>query len=72
VAETIVAGPTYWDELKDSDGAYRWRVLRRLLKPLPKFERWKATAHRFFWLWRPYRETCVVLRKPAGGGSSRS
>lgn len=65
VAAASVSGPSYWDELRQSDRAYYWRVARRLLKPVPKFDRWKATIHRFGWLRRPYVESCLVLHKAA-------
>jgi hypothetical protein len=63
LAAAVAVGPTYWHELKHAAPGYSWRMTRRLLKPFRNFQRWKATAHRFGWLWRPYQETCLVLHK---------
>lgn len=44
-----------------------WRMARKLLRlllPLPP-KRWFSHAHRMLWLFRPYRLSAVVLRKPA-------
>jgi hypothetical protein len=64
LAEAVVRGPTYWQELRKADRATYWRVVTRLLKPFRRFDRWKATAHRLLWLGRPYEQTCLVLQKP--------
>lgn len=53
-----------------------WRMARklvRLLIPLPP-KRWFSHAHRMLWLFRPYRLSAVVLRKPgeAHSGSAHS
>lgn len=72
LGQAVVHGPTYWEELRQMSWSDHWRVARRLLKPFRKRERWKAAAHRFFWLWRPYEETCLVLQKPFGPLPQRS
>jgi hypothetical protein len=33
--------------------------------PFMRPKRWLSHAHRFLWLFRPYRLTGVVLRKPS-------
>ena len=43
-----------------------WRMTRKVLRmffPFPRPKRWLSHAHRFLWLFRPYRLTGVVLRK---------
>jgi len=43
-----------------------WRMTRKVLRmffPFVRPKRWFSHAHRFLWLFRPYRLTGVVLRK---------
>jgi hypothetical protein len=43
-----------------------WRMTRKVLRmffPFARPKRWLSHAHRFLWLFRPYRLTGVVLRK---------
>lgn len=43
-----------------------WRMARKVVRmafPFPRPKRWLSHAHRFLWLFRPYRLTGVVLRK---------
>jgi SAM-dependent methyltransferase len=43
-----------------------WRMVRKVVRmafPFPRPKRWLSHAHRFLWLFRPYRLTGVVLRK---------
>jgi hypothetical protein len=54
---------SYGDEFV-SGGPWRMaRKLVRLLIPLPP-KRWFSHAHRMLWMFRPYRLSAVVLRKP--------
>jgi SAM-dependent methyltransferase len=45
-----------------------WRMTRKVLRmffPFVRPKRWFSHAHRMLWLFRPYRLSGVVLRKPA-------
>jgi hypothetical protein len=47
-----------------------WRMTRKVLRmffPFVRPKRWFSHAHRMLWLFRPYRLSGVVLRKPASG-----
>jgi hypothetical protein len=60
----IIESESYGDEFL-AGGPWRMaRKLVRLLVPLPP-RRWLSHAHRMLWLFRPYRLSAVVLRKPA-------
>jgi hypothetical protein len=39
------------------------KLLRLLVRVPPK--RWLSHAHRMLWMFRPYRPSAVVVRKPA-------
>jgi len=39
------------------------RVLLRLFLPFYKFQNWKGSIHKLLWLFRNYKQTCVVLKK---------
>ena len=63
VAARAIESESYGEEFL-AGGAWRMaRKLVRLLVPLPP-RRWLSHAHRMLWLFRPYRLSAVVLRKP--------
>jgi len=64
VAAAELTANTYWQELRANKFRDVPRAIARLIKPFRKFDRWKETVHRFFWLNREYTQSCVVLLKP--------
>lgn len=62
-----IASESYGDEFAAGGP---WRMVRKVLRmffPFVRPRRWLSHAHRFLWLFRPYRLTGVVLHKPLGG-----
>ena len=60
-----ISSESYGDEFV-AGGAFRMvRKVLRMAFPFVRPKRWLSHAHRFLWLFRPYRLTGVVLRKPA-------
>lgn len=60
----VLDSESYGDELRRGSLWRRLRRVLRLLFPFVRPKRWLSHAHRFFWLWRPYQHSCVLLRKP--------
>jgi hypothetical protein len=61
----VIASDSYGEEFVAGGP---WRMARKVLRmffPFVRPKRWFSHAHRFLWLFRPYRLTGVVLRKPA-------
>jgi SAM-dependent methyltransferase len=62
----VVESQTFLEEtLAHSDGVSR--LVRHLLKVLAPFYRprqWRTNAHRALWLFRPYKVSVALLRKP--------
>lgn len=59
----IIESDTFWDDLKLFKPEDWWRYIRRLLKPFRKRHKWKAAAHKLFWLNRKYLHTVVIFQK---------
>ncbi|MER9020466.1 hypothetical protein [Mesorhizobium sp. M0898] len=71
--EAVVSDSTYLNDLLSQHTSRELiRLLTRHLLSFPyllfaDFERFKARYHRYFWLFRPYSSTVVLLRRPAYG-----
>lgn len=63
VETEIISSTTYWSDLKKSDFKVVARILVRLFLPFYKPKKWVSIFHRFFWLFRSYKVSFVVLRK---------
>ena len=64
-AEEIVAGSYSADLTKSGGGLKRFtKHLVRVLLPFYRPRQWKPLAHRLLWLFRPYRQSMVLLQKP--------
>lgn len=61
VRAEIIAPGSYRDDLRRRP----WIVLRflRLLAPFLSLARWRRTASKLYWVFKPYEVSCVVLRK---------
>lgn len=64
----IVSDSTYWADLRAEKTPTQLltQAVSHLLKlpfPYPDFDQWKARYHRYLWLLRPYRVSCVLLRR---------
>jgi hypothetical protein len=65
-SEQIEAG-NYIRDLRQAKRTYV-RLLRQIVRVMLPFYRphtWRPNAHRLLWLFRPYRMSMVLLRKPA-------
>jgi hypothetical protein len=68
-SEQIVCG-NYWDDLKDGGRFWRqsaWHLIR-LATPFYRPRFWLSYAHRLLWLYRRYRITLLLIRKPSEAG----
>ena len=54
----------YGEEFRRGSPGRRIRKVLRLLVPFVRPKRWLTHAHRFLWMNRPYRISCVLMRKP--------
>ena len=65
-AEQIAAG-SHLTDLRDSGQGLKRLAsqLARTALPFYRPRQWKGIAHRLLWLFRPYRQSMVLLRKPA-------
>ena len=59
----IVTSTNYYREYKDYDVKQKIKIIARLFLPVYKPKIWLCIIHRFFWLFRPYKISCIVLRK---------
>jgi hypothetical protein len=65
-SEQIEAG-NYLRDLRAGDRPYS-RLVRQMVRVMLPFYRphtWRPNAHRLLWLFRPFRMSMVLLRKPA-------
>jgi hypothetical protein len=61
----VLDSDSYGAEFRRGSPWQRVRKLLRLLFPFVRPKRWLSHTHRFFWLRKPYRHSCLLLRKPA-------
>jgi SAM-dependent methyltransferase len=62
VAEIIDTG-SYRDNLR----ARPWIITRQILRlpfPFLGWTKWKRSMKKFYWMVRPYRQSCIIVRKP--------
>lgn len=64
-AAASVSSMTFGQELARKGPRGALKTMVKALAPFHGMARWKARAHRFLWLWRPYRISVVILRKPS-------
>jgi hypothetical protein len=60
----VIESETYGEEFVAGGPLRMARKLLRMLFPFVRPKRWLSHAHRALWLFRPYRISGVVLRKP--------
>lgn len=60
----VVKSTTYLQDLRTFPPEKLRKIPRRLRRPFSRPERFKSQCHRFLWLFRPYKVSCLVLRKP--------
>jgi hypothetical protein len=63
VDKAVVDSETYGEEFGKGTLA---RKVRKILRPLFSFvrpKRWLSHVHRFFWLKKPYRQSCILLQR---------
>lgn len=64
-SEEIQAG-SYLSDLRETGRGltYFAKHIARVLLPFYRASQWKPLAHRLLWLFRPFRQSMVLLRKP--------
>jgi SAM-dependent methyltransferase len=60
----IIDSESYGDEFVAGGPGRMVRKVLRMFFPFIRPKRWLSHAHRMLWLFRPYRLTGVILRKP--------
>lgn len=69
-SETIETG-SYRDNLKKRP----WIIYRQFVRlpfPFLGWTKWKRSMKKFYWMIRPYRQSCVVIQKPLSSASAGS
>ncbi len=61
--KAILEECTYLDEIREMEAKERLWKLLKLFFPFYSLRKWVSQLHRLMWIQRPYRITCVVLRK---------
>jgi len=65
-AEQIKSGSWIGDLRKSGNGVKNFaKHVGRVMMPFYRPSHWKPMAHRMLWLFRPFRQTLVLLQKPA-------
>ena len=62
IASEIVTGGSYRDEVRKRP----WIMFRHIFRfpfPFVKFERWKRSMRKLYWLFHDYKVTCIVVKK---------
>ncbi len=62
ISADIIPTGYYWQQLRKRP-LIIFRQIFRLPFPFLGWEKWKRSMKRFYWLVRPYRQSCVILRK---------
>jgi SAM-dependent methyltransferase len=63
LASEIIETGSYRDNLKRRP----WIIYRQILRlpfPFLRWTKWKRSMKKFYWMIWPYRQSCVVIRKP--------
>lgn len=65
IESKVIISSSYFAELKRLAPRAKLRLAARALLPFYRPRQWVGLAHRFLWLGRHYKVSCVVLQKPA-------
>lgn len=63
VDSKVVVSTTFLPELLNLGWRDKFKVMVRLLTPFYRFRKWLGLVHRFTFLFRPYKVSCIVLKK---------
>jgi hypothetical protein len=63
ISSDIITSTTYYQDLSKAGLKSVVRALFRLLIPFYRPKGWLTHAHRMSWLFRPYKVSCVVMKK---------
>jgi hypothetical protein len=69
VDKAVVDSETYGEEFRKGSFTRRARKVLRPLFPFVRPRRWLSHVHRFFWLRKPYRHSCILLQRCGPDGS---
>lgn len=60
---SVITSRTFFSEYVKYDLSLKIKLAIRVFIPFYKFKSWLCLAHRMLWLFRPYKISCVILRK---------
>jgi hypothetical protein len=63
VSSALIRSNTYLQDLRAMPPHKVVKSAVRLFLPFYKFNRWLGCMHNFFWLYKPYSVSCVVLAR---------
>jgi hypothetical protein len=61
--EKIIVSTNYFSDFRAFSVFLKLRIIVRVFTPFYKPKNWLCAIHRFFWFFRPYLVSCVVLQK---------
>ena len=64
VEARVIESSSYLPELRSLAPRAKLRLAARALVPFYRPMQWLGLVHRFLWIARPYKVSCVVLQKP--------
>jgi hypothetical protein len=63
VASEVIRFDSFLADLRSGGAKNWWHWIFRLLKPFRRWHKWLNAAHSALWLFRPYEESLIVLRR---------
>ncbi|MDH5182181.1 MAG: hypothetical protein OEZ39_09410 [Gammaproteobacteria bacterium] len=63
IDKQVITSTNYYQDLKKYSFSTILRILGRLVMPFYKPKSWIGVAHRFLWLFKPYKVSYVLLKK---------
>ena len=61
--ESIIESTSFLDEYLSYKVFKKIKIWIRLFMPFYKFKEWRCLAHRFLWLLRSYKISCIMIKK---------
>ena len=66
----VLASTSYFAELSKQKIKEKLKLIIRIFLPFYKPMTWLCIVHRFLWLFRPYKVSCVILKKSEPGSAA--
>ncbi len=64
IDKKVIVSSTFFPELRQLSLRAKLKLAARILVPYYRPRTWLCIVHNFFWLFRPYKVSCVTLKKP--------